>query len=219
MRRILLLLACLPTLCSSQSTQTRQFTCGPVQFEVDAGVIVVLYHGHEWTPDIAKLPIRAEDCPNGTARKECGAHPGAACLACIREWLPVAWDGLNEILYFTASTGPKRILLGYDLRNEQIARVLESSGPAFAADGAVSPTGRYLALMTHADCATCCPSSNLTIVDTQTRKMDSVQDDSVSITGVRWTGPSMLTYSAEICKPATVSAPRQVTRSVNVAKP
>lgn len=160
MVRILALLVCLAAFCSAE---TKKYNLGPVELDVDADGIVVVYHGHEWIPDLSKLPTRTEDSK------------------------PVAWDELNEILYLSAS----RTLLAYDLRSEQISRIVDSFP---GGQGTVSPSGRYVVVAT----------SYLAIIDTQAHSQGSFHlpggaaNEVVQMTGVRWTGPSVLEYSAEI---------------------
>src|SRR5271165_1762065 len=119
MMRLFLLLAWLPIFSPAQVTATKRFAVGPAEFEVDADGITVLYHAHDWRPDLSRLPIHANDCQDESTRTACKAVPGIACLECIRDWQPVAWDDLNEILYVSASIGLSgsrtRIVLSYDL--------------------------------------------------------------------------------------------------------
>ncbi len=69
---------------------------------------------------MSKLPVRVADCR------------------------PVAWDEFNEILYFTAQT----VVLGYDLRSEQVKRIVDNYEHPYDGPGVVSPLGRYLVLIT-----------------------------------------------------------------------
>ncbi len=237
MIRILLLIACLPIPGRAQGAATKRFAVGPTDFEVNADGISVLYHGHYWSPDLAKLPIRAEDCQDATARKECQAHPGAVCLGCVGDWGPVAWDELNEIVYFSASVGardkassdkPMRIVLGYDLRNEQMNRVADGYSGGFEGPGAVSPTGRYVVVADREVCDTCCSSSRLVSIDTQARSLGTFElpatadNETVRVTGLRWTGSSVVEYSAEVyrepdCKAGVVRALRKITASLDIS--
>ena len=164
MSRILLLLACLPAFCTAE-----RFTLGPIEFEADAHGIVVQYHGHEWKPDLSKLGVGVTD------------------------GRPVAWDQLNEILYFTAQTS----VLAYDLRSEQVKSVLDKYEHPYNGPGTVSPLGRYLVFTSPGTCDGCCASSYVVVIDTQARTQTS-HDLPVRITSVRWTGEAVLEYSAEV---------------------
>ena len=190
MSRMVLLLACLPAFCTAQ-----RFTLGPIEFEADADGIIVQYHGHEWKPDLSKLTVRVADCR------------------------PVAWDEFNEILYFTAQT----VVLGYDLRSEQVKRIVDNYEHPYDGPGAVSPLGRHVVLISHDTCGGCCASSYLVIVDTQARKQTSyhlpagniasniASNEAARITSVRWTGQSVLEYSAEVRTKLDCGASRKMT--------
>jgi hypothetical protein len=208
MIRALLLVACMPVLCFAQGTALKRFAVGPVDFEADREGIVVYYHGHDWRPDVSKIPIRGEDCSDLLARKECSAHPGAHCLACIEEWLPVAWDGLNEILYVAASRegkdGHRGIVLGYDLRSDQMYRIVDGYRGGLEAKGEVASSGGLIAVLNREPCDPCCSSSHIEIIDTQLRRLRTIElptasvNETVRITGIRWTGSAVLEYSGEV---------------------
>ena len=184
MSRIVLLLACLPAFCAAQ-----RFTLGPIEFEADADGIVVQYHGHEWKPDLSKLGV--------------GVAGGR----------PVAWDELNEILYFTA----QKVLLGYDLRSEQVKPILEKYEHAYGGRGTVSPLGRYLVFTRFGTCEGCCASSFLVVIDTEAGTQTS-HDLPVRITSVRWTGEAVLEYLAEVRVKPDCNVARKTTGRLDVSK-
>lgn len=173
----------------------QRFTLGPIEFEADADGIIVQYHGHEWKPDLSKLAVRVAGCR------------------------PVAWDEFNEILYFTAQT----VVVGYDLRSEQVKRIVDNYEHPYDGPGVVSPQGRYLVLISHDACGGCCAASYLVIVDTQAGKQTSyhppaiASDEAARITSVRWMGQSVLEYAAEVQTKPTCTPLRKTTGRFDIA--
>lgn len=215
MSRILLPLALLPIL---SAAQTAHFTSGPTQLEVDANGLTILYHGHEWIPDLARIPLRPGDCPAAPAMKD---------RPCLSDWRPVAWDELNEILYLAAATPTTRLILGYDLRSEQMNRVLENYQGDYDGSGAASPSGRYVVLVGDEVRGQCHSTPTLLILDTQNRQPiyypvpAPASDETAQVVSLKWTGSSVVEYSSEVrstagCRAGLTNPPRKLTRSLDV---
>jgi hypothetical protein len=162
----------------------KHFEFGPIEFDADADGVVVRYHGHDWTPDLSKLAI--QDCE------------------------PLAWDDLNEVLYFSAATASGDLILGYDLRSDRIDRVVTYRNQRYESNGVVSPLGRYIALIALVGVGTC--GSFLVVVDVQEKNLRTIplpavsDGEAVRLTNLRWTGSTDLEYSAGVWRKSDCAA-------------
>jgi hypothetical protein len=208
-KRFLLIGLSMTCLAQTQTSGRVFKPTGSAQFEADSEGVVVHFDGRGWKPDLSQLPLKAKDCPeNPEAEKAC-TNARLACLACITEWEPVAWDEPREIFYMAAGldVGKNRpwIIFAYDLRSDRIRRIGTEEGGGFNGAG-MSPSGRYLAYIGYAVCGVCCTTSDLHVIDTQTlitgtfalRATDD--NDRPRVLAVRWAGPSTIEYDAQIVR-------------------
>jgi len=234
----LLLLACLAVAATPQATVTRRFVpTGSAQFDPGSAGLVIRYGGRDWTVEFSKLPIRPDECEAADVRQKCAEGGGLACLPCVREWQPVAWDELREVFYMaasTASSGQNRpwVIFRYDLRTGKLTRLADYYGGGFDGSGTVSPTGRYLAYVQYWSMGVCGTSSNLAVIDTETQTSRLYQpptandDENAAFTAIRWAGTARLEYDFKIqreseceANPGAPPASRSSTAEVEVRFP
>jgi len=204
---------------------------GSAQFEASSSGVVIRYGGREWTVDLSKLPIDPDKCEEAGAQQRCAGGGGIACLPCVREWQPVAWDEQRETFYMAASTGTGQnrlwVILIYDLRSGKLTRLVDYFGGGFDRSGVVSPTGRYLAYVQYSSQGACGTPSSVAVVDTQTRSSRlfrppiAESSERAIVTAIRWTGPSRLEYDAKVdlfsdCVAGLETPPRLLTAEIDV---
>lgn len=228
----MVLLACLAAAAAPQVTITKRLKpTGSAQLEASSSGVVIRYGGREWTVDLSKLPIDPDECEEAGAQQRCAGGGGIACLPCVREWQPVAWDEQRETFYMAASTGTSQnrpwVVLVYDLRTGKLTRLVDYFGGGFTHSGAVSPTGRYLAYVQYDSQGACGTSSSVAVVDTQTRGSRlfrppiAESSERAIVTAIRWIGPSRLEYDAKVdrfsdCVAGLKPPPRLLTAEIEV---
>lgn len=230
----MVLLAFLAVECAAQITVIKlPRPMGDAQFDSNSDGVTIIYRDRNWKVDLSRLPIRPDECEDAAAREECARHPGIRCLACVREWQPVAWDETRKIFYLAAGTGTAHnrpwIVLSYNLETRELTRIIDYFGGGFDNKGVVSPLGRYLAYVEYQVCGVCCTTSGLRIVDLQTRRSESFapaskgDDERVLVNGFHWTAPATLEYEADLrresdCRKDADSKPRRASGRLDVTQ-
>jgi hypothetical protein len=236
--KFLFLLACLAAATTGLAPTTKtiaktRIQTGPAEFYDSEEGVVIRYHGRDWKVDLSRLHIDAKECEDPDAQDKCAAHPGAACLSCITEWQPVAWDAPREIYYMAASTGMSQnrswIVLGYDLKAGKLTRVFDDEGGGFD-KSAISPSGKYLAYVGYGVCGVCCTIGELAVADLQAPGSEpfslhlvTVGDERPMVTALRWVGESTVEYDAEMdreseCRQGVRTPSRRLTGRLDVTQ-
>ena len=194
--RILAVLAWLATCIAQTKLDTRSFnTLGSGRFEILADGIMISVGGREFRVGESQLPLNASDCTAPRATRKC-----------VQYWDGIAWDEPRGVFYLAAATDTGQnkpwIIFEYDLRSLEIRRIGDEEGGGFS-NGAVSPSGRYLAYIGYDVCGVCCTTSRLVVLDTQTREAGTFnlppanRSEILRIVGIRWTGVSTIQYEAQ----------------------
>ena len=127
-------------LVSAAAAQSREVRVvqklGPLEVTIRHDELVVRRGAREWHIPMSRLPVRAADCDNPTEREHCEALPGqSACVECMYDPSPLAWDEARGSLYLAVATGMSKnrpwIILRYRLGDGQATRVMADYGAGF----------------------------------------------------------------------------------------
>jgi len=211
---------------AGQTTSTKRLkpTSG-AQLEARPVGFAVVWNNQDWHADLSTLPIRSDECEDSAAGKKCAAQPGLGCLPCVHEWQPVAWDETREIFYLAAGTGTSHnrpwIILSFDLRTRKLQRMADYFGGGFDGQGAVSPSGRYLAYINYQASGVCGTNSTISIIDVQTLKSGwsdvstGSEEDLALIKDFYWTGATAIAYEADLRRESDCRKGVDTTRRVS----